>query len=166
MNPPLASSQGFPGGSGVKNLPANAEDSGVISESGRSRREGNGYPPVFLSGKSHEQKSLVGYSPWDCKGLGHDLATKQQHHHNLLSCCVCLWVLFLEIRCCTCGWSPAATTLVLFPTPPSLAPTPTQREVLSGTCCLQSPTSLLVPLPGLPLPLKEIPSGLGMCSVV
>ena len=45
-------------------------------------------------------------------------------------------------------------------------PDPTQREVLSGTCCLQSPTSLLVPLPGLPLPLKEIPSGLGMCSAV
>ena len=24
---------------------------------------------VFLSGKSHGQKSLVGYSPWDCKEL-------------------------------------------------------------------------------------------------
>ena len=27
------------------------------------------YPiiPVFLPGESHEQKSLVGYSPWGCK---------------------------------------------------------------------------------------------------
>ena len=23
--------------------------------------------PVFLPGKSHGQRSLVGYSPWDCK---------------------------------------------------------------------------------------------------
>ena len=23
--------------------------------------------PVFLPGKSHEQKSLAGYSPWGCK---------------------------------------------------------------------------------------------------
>ena len=25
--------------------------------------------PVFLPGKSHEQRSLVGYSPWGCKEL-------------------------------------------------------------------------------------------------
>ena len=24
--------------------------------------------PVFLSGESHGQRSLVGYSPWGCKG--------------------------------------------------------------------------------------------------
>ena len=36
--------------------------------------------PVFLPGKSHRQISLVGYSSWGCKRLGHDLATKQQHH--------------------------------------------------------------------------------------
>ena len=33
--------------------------------------------PVFLPGESHEQKSLVGYSPWGHKRVGHDLATKQ-----------------------------------------------------------------------------------------
>ena len=33
--------------------------------------------PVFLSGKSHGQRSLVGYSPWGHKGVGHDLKTKQ-----------------------------------------------------------------------------------------
>ena len=33
--------------------------------------------PVFLPGKSHEQRSLVGYSPWGSKTVTHDLATKQ-----------------------------------------------------------------------------------------
>ena len=34
----------FPGGSGVKNLLANAGDTGSIPRSGRSFREGNGNP--------------------------------------------------------------------------------------------------------------------------
>ena len=34
--------------------------------------------PVFLPGKSHGQRSLVGYSPWGCKRVGHDLAIKWQ----------------------------------------------------------------------------------------
>ena len=34
--------------------------------------------PVFLPGKSHGQRSLVGYSPRDCKRVLHDLETKQQ----------------------------------------------------------------------------------------
>ena len=33
---------------------------------------------VFLPGKSHGQRSLAGYSPWGCKRVGHDLATKQR----------------------------------------------------------------------------------------
>ena len=33
--------------------------------------------PLFLPGKHHGQKSLVGYSPWGCRA-GHNLATKQQ----------------------------------------------------------------------------------------
>ena len=36
--------------------------------------------PVFLSGKSHGQRILVGYSPWGLKRVRHDLATKQQQH--------------------------------------------------------------------------------------
>ena len=31
--------------------------------------------PVFLPGKSHGQRSLAGYSPWN-RRVGHDLATK------------------------------------------------------------------------------------------
>ena len=35
----------------------------------------------ILSGKSHGQRSLVGYSPRGRKGFGHNLATKQQQQH-------------------------------------------------------------------------------------
>ena len=40
--------------------------------------------PVFLPGKSHGQRSLVDYSPWGCRRVRHDLATKQQHASSLL----------------------------------------------------------------------------------
>ena len=33
---------------------------------------------VFLPGKSHGQRSLASCSTWDCKGVRHNLATKQQ----------------------------------------------------------------------------------------
>jgi len=35
--------------------------------------------PVFLPGEFHGQRSLVGYSPWGHKRVGHNLAIKQQH---------------------------------------------------------------------------------------
>ena len=39
------------------------------------------WPPstVFLPGKSHGQRSLAGWSPWGCKRVRHNLATKRQH---------------------------------------------------------------------------------------
>ena len=49
----------------VKNLPANAGDTGdmgSIPGSGRST-------PVFFPGESHGQRSLEGYSPLGCKEL-------------------------------------------------------------------------------------------------
>ena len=50
----------------VKNLPANAEDTGSIPGWGRSPGGGNWQPtPVFLPGKSAGQRSLC--SPWGCK---------------------------------------------------------------------------------------------------
>ena len=74
---------GFPDGSTVKNLPANAWDMGLIFGSGRSPEEGNDNPPsLFLPGKPHGQKSLMGYSPGDCKRVGQDLATKQQQQQH------------------------------------------------------------------------------------
>ena len=36
--------------------------------------------PVFLPGKSHGQRSLVGYSPWGQKRVRQDLMTKQQQN--------------------------------------------------------------------------------------
>ena len=38
------------------------------------------HTPVFLPGKFHRQRSLVGYSPWGLKRVGDDLVTKQQHN--------------------------------------------------------------------------------------
>ena len=63
---------GFPGVSVVKNPSANTGDLGSIPGSGRFPGEGNSNP----AGKSHGQRSLVGYGPWGCKRLRPDLATK------------------------------------------------------------------------------------------
>ena len=61
--------RGFPGGSVVKNPPANAGDlgdMGSIPGLGRSPRGGNGNPhcSVFLPEKSHGQRRLGGHRPW------------------------------------------------------------------------------------------------------
>ena len=63
----------------IKDLPAfNAENRSSVSGLGRSPAEGNGLPTsVFLPGKSHRQRILVGYSPWGHKRVRHDLVTKQ-----------------------------------------------------------------------------------------
>ena len=44
IGPTIIVNEGFPGGSMVKNLPANAGDAGSIPGSGRSPGEGNGNP--------------------------------------------------------------------------------------------------------------------------
>ena len=38
--------------------------------------------PVFLPGKSHGQRSLVGYSPLGHQRLRHDLASEQQQQNT------------------------------------------------------------------------------------
>ena len=63
----------------VKNLPANAGDSGSIPESRRSPGEGNGHPLQYCLEKFHGQRNMVGYSPGGLKRVGHNLVTKQQH---------------------------------------------------------------------------------------
>ena len=61
---------GFPGGSVVKNPPANAEDLSSILGLGRSPGGGQGNPFQYSClENSHEQSSLAGYSPWGCKEL-------------------------------------------------------------------------------------------------
>ena len=39
------------------------------------------FAPVFLPGKSHRQRSLLGYSPWGGKRAGHNILTKQKHNN-------------------------------------------------------------------------------------
>ena len=59
---------GFPGGSVVKNLPANAGDGGSTPYVRKIPWKRKWQPtPVFLPGKPHGQKSLLGHSPWDHK---------------------------------------------------------------------------------------------------
>ena len=64
----------FPDGLVVKNPPANAGDTGdvgLISGSGRFPWRRKWQPTqVFLPGKFHRQRSLVGYSPWGLQRIG------------------------------------------------------------------------------------------------
>ena len=70
---------GFPDGLVVKNLPANAGDLGLLPGSGRFPRGESGNPTlVFLPEKSHGQRSLVVYSPWESQNIWTNLANKQQ----------------------------------------------------------------------------------------
>ena len=65
----------------VKNPTINAGDLGSIPGSGRSTGGENSPIPVFLSGKSHEQRNLSGYKEsmgW--RSVGHDLATEHNEH--------------------------------------------------------------------------------------
>ena len=40
-------------------------------------------PPVFLPGKFHGQRSLIGYGPWACKESGMTEYTQHTQNHNL-----------------------------------------------------------------------------------
>ena len=61
---------GFPGGSDDKESACNEGDPGLTLGFGRSPREGNGNPLQYSClGKTHGQRSLVGYNPWSCKEL-------------------------------------------------------------------------------------------------
>ena len=62
----------FPGGSAVKNLPANAGDMGLVPGSGRSPGEGNGNPLQYSCLGNPMDRSLAAYSPWGCKRVGHN----------------------------------------------------------------------------------------------
>ena len=86
----------------VKNLPASrgdARDMGSIPGLGRSAggkiviRQPI---PIFLPGKFHGQKSLVGYSPWDCKQLD---MTEQAHAMPEVKEQTCLVTRTVNMRC-------------------------------------------------------------------
>ena len=64
----------------MTNLPANAGDSGDFEFSlwvGKIPWRRKWQPtPVFVPGKSHGQRGLVGCSPWSHRTVGQDWATK------------------------------------------------------------------------------------------
>ena len=69
---------GFPGGSAVKNPPADAGDVGSIPESGRSPREGNGNSLQFTclgSPRTEEPDSL---QSMESQRIVHNLVSKEQ----------------------------------------------------------------------------------------
>ena len=45
---------------------------------------------VFLPGKSHGQRSLLGYSPWGCKKIRHDLGLNNNIYTYIQIICVML----------------------------------------------------------------------------
>ena len=69
--------------------------------------------PVFLSGKSHWQRSLAGYSPWDCRrvDLRHDLATEPQQQTEKFGKCKTIAETIHSLLCyfpskvCTILWA-------------------------------------------------------------
>ena len=70
---------GFPGGSVVKDLPANAGDTGEAGSLWVGKipcRRGRQPTPVFLPVKFHGQKSLESYSP-----QGHRQSDLTEHAH-------------------------------------------------------------------------------------
>ena len=70
---------GFPGSSEVKASACNAGDPGLIPGLGRFPWRRKWQPtPVLLPGESHEQRSLVGYSP---RGRKESNVTERLHFH-------------------------------------------------------------------------------------
>ena len=78
----------FPGGSVVKNLPANVEDVGLVPGLGRSPAEVhiNLFQYSYLGNPN--KWSLGGYSPWGHTRVTHDLVTKQQK--TSIKCLLCV----------------------------------------------------------------------------
>ena len=76
---------GFPGGLAGKESACNAGDLGSILGLGRSRGEGNGYPPlVFWPGESHGLYSRWGHKESDTT----ELLTLSHTSARLHGCCL------------------------------------------------------------------------------
>ena len=81
-------SQGLPGGASGKQPACQCRIRKCsISGSGRSPGEGNGNPLQYSClEKSHGQRSLAGYTPWDCKELDTIEATLYSGQLKLATC--------------------------------------------------------------------------------
>ena len=73
---------GFPGGSAVKNLPANAGDTGLIPGLGRFPGKGNGNPLQYSCLGNPMDRGAWQASPWGCKSVRYNLAIKQQQQQQ------------------------------------------------------------------------------------
>ena len=69
---------GFPGGSAVNNLPANAGDSSWILGSGRSSEEGNGNPLQYSCLGNPMDRGAWWAKFMGLQRVGHDWVTKEQ----------------------------------------------------------------------------------------
>ena len=82
----------------VKNLPANAGDTGSIPRSERSPGEGNGKLLQYSCLQNfHAQRNLASYSPRGCKGLNTTEHTHTQSPGSIIWLCVCV---FVTQSCC------------------------------------------------------------------
>ena len=70
----------------------NAEDAGLIPGS-ISRRRKRQSTPLVLPGKSHGQRTLVGYSPWGCKELD-----RTYQPNNNISWIIIIWTWYIYFR--------------------------------------------------------------------
>ena len=71
----------FPGGSDSKESICNAEETQVQSLGQEDPlQKGMATHSSILLGKSHRQRSLVGYNPWDCE---ESERTEHTHTHNI-----------------------------------------------------------------------------------
>ena len=70
--------EGFPGGSVVKNPPANAGDAGSVPGSGSSPGGGNGHPLQHSCLENPMDRGAPWATVTGVAGLGHELATKQK----------------------------------------------------------------------------------------
>ena len=89
------SAWGFPGGSVVKNLPANAGAMDSIPGWGRSPGEGNGYPLQYSCLENPmDRETWGGYSPRGCKELDMTFTFNFKNtaitHHLILKTILCL----------------------------------------------------------------------------
>ena len=73
----------FPGGSMVKNLPANAGDTGSIPGSGRSPGRGRGNPVQYSCLENPMDSEAWWSTIHGVTRVGHNLATKPLYMYNL-----------------------------------------------------------------------------------
>ena len=69
----------------VKNPPVKQETVVLILDQEDPLEKEMATTSVVLPGKSHGQRSLMGYSSWGPQRVRHDLATKQQQQQDIVT---------------------------------------------------------------------------------